>query len=258
MASKIRLLIRKPPRETQARKRRCQPLLMGLSLLFCKRNWYFRRSMKPIFLVILILALARKAAAAEKILFAEDFAQGISNGWQNVAFFKTPTDYAVVHDDTNSFVRGVAEKTCSALSIKLNLAPRAKLKLRWRWKIDGVNPNGSERDLKKFDHAARVFVAFDTLIGPPRTLNYLWANVETPGTVLAHPKSSRAQIFVLESGDAKAGQWLTEERDVVADWKRVFPDKPMPKIVGLGLMTDSDSLGKKLTGDYAAIELIGE
>jgi hypothetical protein len=144
------------------------------------------------------------------------------------------------------------------LSRKLDVAPPAKLKLRWRWKIDGVNPNGSERDLKKFDHAARLFVAFDTFIGPPRTLNYLWANVEKIGAVLEHPKSGRAQIFVLESGNGKAGRWLTEERDVTMDWKRVFPDKPMPKIVGLGVMTDSDSLGKKMTGSYADIELIGE
>ena len=152
----------------------------------------------------------------------------------------------------------MADRSCSALSLKLDLTPPHKLRLRWRWRIDGVNPNGSERDIKKFDHAARVFVAFDTLIGPPRTLNYLWANVEPPGTVLQHPKSGRAQIFVLESGNGRAGRWMAEERDLTADWKRVFPGKPMPKLVGLGLMTDGDSLGQKLTGDYADIGLTGE
>ena len=45
---------------------------------------------------------------------------------------------------------------------------------------------------------------------------------------------------------------------MAADWKRGFPDKPMPKIVGLGMMTDSDSLGMKLTGDYTDIELSEE
>ena len=214
--------------------------------------------MKLIFMAVLFLGLARERAVAEKTLFTETFSHGLSNGWENVAFFKKLTDYEVVATGTNFHVRGVAENSCSALSRKLDLAPPAKLKLRWRWKIDGVNTNGSERDLKKFDHAARVFVAFDTFIGPPRTLNYLWADVEKSGTVLEHPKSGRAQIFVLESGDAQAGQWIVEERDVTADWKRVFPDKPMPKIIGLGMMTDSDSLGKKLTGSYADIELIGE
>jgi hypothetical protein len=196
--------------------------------------------------------------AAEKILFAADFSRGLTNGWENKSFFKTPTDYAVVREGTNCFVRGVAAKGCSGLTTELAIAPPEKLKLRWRWRIDGVNANGSERELKKFDHAARVFVAFDTFIGPPRTLNYMWANVEPVGAVLEHPKTSRAQIFVLESGNAKAGQWIAEERDVAADWKKVFPDKAMPKIVGLGVMTDSDSLGKTLTGDYADIELIGE
>jgi len=206
----------------------------------------------------LFLTLALVCASAEEILFAENFSHGVSNGWQNVAFFKAPTDYQVRRDGTNFYLRGVAEKSCSALSVKLDLAPPAKLKLRWRWRVDGVNTNGSERDLKKFDHAARVFIAFDTFIGPPRTLNYLWADQEKPGTVLPHPKSARAQLFVLESGNAKAGQWIAEERDVTADWQRVFPGRPMPKIVGLGVMTDSDSLGQTLTGDYADIVLIGE
>ena len=214
--------------------------------------------MNRIVLTALLVTFALARASAENILFAENFSHSLSNRWQNVAFFKTPTDYQVCRDRTNYYLRGVAINSCSALSTKLDLAPPAKLKLRWRWKIHGVNTTGSERDLKRFDHAARVFVAFDTLIGPPRTLNYTWANVEPPGTMLAHPKSGRAQIFVLESGNARAAQWIAEERDVAADWKKVFPDKPMPKIVGLGMMTDSDSLGGKLTGDYADIEIIGE
>jgi len=208
-------------------------------------------------LLVLVFPLCR-AAAADKILFADDFSHGVSNGWKNVAFFKTPTDYTVMRDGTNFFLRGVADQACSALSRRLDIAPPAKLKLRWRWKIDGVNTNGSERDIKKFDHAARMFIAFDTFIGAPLILNYIWGDVEKTGTVLAHPKSGRAQIFVLESGNAKAGRWIFEERDVAADWKKVFPGKPMPKIVGLGVMTDSDSLGKKLTGGYADIELTGE
>ena len=197
-------------------------------------------------------------AADMKILFAENFSSGLTNGWANSAFFKKPSAYFVVGEGTNCCVHGVAEKTCSALIRKLDLLPPGKLTLRWRWKISGVETNGSERNLKQFDHAARVFIAFDTFIGPPRTLNYLWGNAEKAGTVLAHPKSERAQIFALESGNARAGQWVSESRDVTADWKKVFPDREMPKIVGVGLMTDSDSLGSRLEGFYAAVELLAE
>ncbi len=214
--------------------------------------------MRRALMALLCLTLALDRAAAERILFAGDFSRGLSQGWQNVAFFKKLTDYQARREGTNLYLLGVADKGCSALSIKLDLAPPQKLKLRWRWRIDGVVTNGSERALAKFDHAARVFVVFDTFIGPPRTLNYLWGNVEPPGTILQHPKSSRAHLIILESGNVKAGHWIAEERDVSADWKKVFPGQPMPKVTGLGVMTDGDSLGVKLTGAYADIELIGE
>lgn len=231
---------------------------VDLPLLLQGENRYRQRVLRRLLTVLLFPAFLSSHAMADKILFSEDFSHGLSDGWQNVAFFKTPTVYTVVRDGTNFCLRGVATKTCSALTMKLNIKPPAKLKLRWRWKIDGVNTNGSERDIKKFDHAARVFIAFDTFIGPPLTLNYMWGDHEKPGTVLPHPKSGRAQIFVLESGDAKAGKWVLEDRDVVADWRKVFGDKTMPKIVGIGVMTDSDSLGKKLTGYYANLQLSGE
>jgi hypothetical protein len=138
--------------------------------------------MNRMFLGILILSLTVMQAPADQTLFAGDFSRGISNGWQNVAFFKTPTDYHTGREGTNFVLLAVADKTCSALTMKLDVAPSTNLVLRWRWRVDGVATNGSERDLEKFDHAARVFVAFDTFIGPPRTLNYLWANVEPVGT----------------------------------------------------------------------------
>lgn len=198
------------------------------------------------------------AAASNRVWFAESFQPGSSNRWENVAFFKTPTDYQVVRDGTNFCVRGLAEKTSSAYAVKLDVAPQPKFKLRWRWKIEGVAPLGSERELKRFDHAGRVFVAFDTLIGPPRTINYSWATDEKPGTALEHPKSSRAQIIVVQSGNSRTNEWIAEERDVVADWRRVFGQREMPKIVGLGVMTDSDSTGARLVGYYTDIRLTTE
>jgi hypothetical protein len=210
------------------------------------------------YFLISTLTLLTSFAAHGKLLFAETFAAPTLTGWENVALAKQPTSYTTKLDGTNHCLRAVALDSASAFSHHIDFAPPAKLKLRWRWRISGVATNGSERELKSFDHVARVFIAFDTLIGPPRTLNYLWANVEKPGTVLEHPRSSRAQMFILQSGNQRAGQWLLEERDVTADWKKAFPEKAIPKIVALGLMTDSDSLGGKLEADYADLELMAE
>ena len=209
-------------------------------------------------LVLMLMGWLRGAGAAERVLFAPDFSRGIPAGWEQVTFFTKPTDYSAGREGTNGFLHASAVNGCSALSVQLDLKPAGGLKLRWRWRIAGVATNGSERVLAKFDHAARVFVAFDTFIGPPDTVNYVWGNAEPVGTLVEHPKSGRAQLFVVESGNGRAGQWVTEERDVAADWRRAFPGKKMPKVVGFGVMTDSDSLGGKLTGDYAEIRLTGE
>jgi len=211
------------------------------------------------FFFLLLLSAAVVSARAEQVVFAPDFSRGLSNRWTNVSLYKSRTVYSVASEGTNFFVHAAADNSCSALTAKLNLAPSAKkIKLRWRWRIAGVATNGSDLILKKFDHAARVFVAFDTLIGPPRTLNYFWANQEPVGLLLEHPLTSRAKNFMVESGDAKAGQWISEERDVTADWKRAFPGKAMPKLVAVGMLTDGDSLEIKISGDYTDLQLIAE
>ena len=77
--------------------------------------------------VLLILCfvqwLGLKPASAGQVLFAEDFSRGLSNGWQNVSFFKKASDYQIHSAGTNFYVRGVADQSCSALSVKLDLVP---------------------------------------------------------------------------------------------------------------------------------------
>ena len=214
--------------------------------------------MKIVFGILLFLIpVFGRAAGTNEVLFSVNFAHAVSNRWQQVKF-GSPTDYHVVQDRTNFFLQAVADKTCSAFSVKLNIKPPPELTLRWHWKIDYAPTNGSERVTARFDHAARVFIAFDTFIGTPRSLNYMWANEEKVGTILAHPLSGRTQLIMVESGNSRAGQWLSEERDVVADWKNAFGKRKMPKIIGIGVLTDGDSLGCKLTADYADIELVAE
>src|ERR1035437_10188576 len=68
-----------------------KPAVIELSLLVCGQSRYRRRMLKGFFMGLLAwVLLPGRATAADKILFAENFSREISNGWQNVAFFKTP------------------------------------------------------------------------------------------------------------------------------------------------------------------------
>ena len=214
----------------------------------------------PLACAMLVISLAlsmSQAGETNTVLFASHFEQGLNGRWQQEKFIMglKPTDYTVVPDGTNHCLRASATNSNSALMTKLNLKPPAYLLLRWRWKIDHTPPGASDRVVHDYDHAARVIIAFDTFIGPPRSINYFWANTEPTGTAMPHPLMSRAQMLVLESGNGRAGQWISEERDVTADWHRLFPGKKMPKIVGIGVLTDTDSTHTQVTAHYADIEL---
>lgn len=204
------------------------------------------------FVAVFFISLS---AAGTEVVFRDDFEKGLSPAWKKVEF-AGETQHTIRRDGTNSFVEARASSAASGLAVKLDGIDPAGGKLRWRWKVDRVPPGGSDSEIKKFDHTARVFVAFKTLVGPPKSINYVWANEAAVSKTFEHPSSSRSRFVVLQSGNAKAGQWITEERDLIADWKQLFSDKP-PAIVGLGFMTDSDGTKTTVTGCYDDFELRG-
>lgn len=190
-------------------------------------------------------------------LFSEDFQQGLSKKWEPVKFegrteYTTPADEK---DKNNKVLQARAASSASGLGTKINIPLKPSTTFTWRWRIDKVPPKGSEDVKKTFDHTARLFVAFKTGIGPPRTINYVWANKTPVGKTFNHPSSNRARFIVLQNGNEKANQWVTEQRDLYADWKQLFGDDEPPAIVSVGLMTDSDGVATTVTGWYDDLKI---
>jgi hypothetical protein len=198
-----------------------------------------------------------EAAGTNALLFSERFERSLAGRWEQLKFGR-PTDYSIVREGSSNCLKAVADQTCSALMTKVELKPPARLVVRWQWKIDHVPTNSTDNIASSFDHTARIIIAFDTFFGPPRTLNYVWANRENIGAEFPHPLSGRAQMIALQSGNQKAGAWIAEKRDVTADWHLLFGDKPMPAIVAVGVITDSENTGTQVTGCYQNIELLAE
>jgi hypothetical protein len=210
--------------------------------------------MKRVFLGVWLATAMVAIFAGGKVEFKDDFEQGLRPFWQKVEF-EDETRHTIEKEGTNSFLKASAEKSASGLAVKFDgIAPRGTT-MTWRWKIDRIPPGGSDDVKKTFDHTARMFVAFKTRIGPPRTINYVWANTVPNGQTFHHPSSGRSRFVVLQSGNEKAGQWLAERRDLAADWQQLFGGKDVPEIVGLGFMTDSDGTKSKVTGWYDDIRL---
>ena len=90
-----------------------------------------------------------------------------------------------------------------------------------------------------------------------RAVKYVWSTTLPIGLSLESPFSSSTRIIVLESGDAFLGKWVSEKRDVLADYHRLFGgngDAPVAK--GIAILTDSDNTASRASGDYGDIDIL--
>jgi hypothetical protein len=207
--------------------------------------------------IILLMALAPCAAAggaAPGRLLIDDFEGGLGPDWQ-VKSFRGETAYRVVAENGNHVLRAESRGTASGLLRKVEVEPGDYPALTWRWKVAGTIAQGDERTRAGDDYAARVYVVFPHWFFPKtRTLNYIWANHLPAGEFLANAYTGNAVMIAVRSGPLQAGEWLTERRDIVADYRRAFGEEP-PRIGAIAVMTDTDNTGATATAWYDDLAL---
>jgi len=70
------------------------------------------------------------------------------------------------------------------------------------------------------------------------------------GRLFDHPGEKDCKIFVLESGEGKAAQWVHEERNIHKDYKTAFGTDP-EGLLAIGIQTDTDHSNEKVTAYYS-------
>ena len=92
-----------------------------------------------------------------------------------------------------------------------------------------------------------------------RAINYVWAGRLPKEESFPNPYTRNAMMVVVESGADKAGTWVTEQRDILADYRRLFGGEPR-KLGAIAIMTDTDNTGGSATawyGDITSLEHAG-
>jgi hypothetical protein len=206
-------------------------------------------------LIVLLAALIAGAAPAAELRLG-NFSAGELNGWE-VKEFKGRTRYGLVQDAGRTVLKAQAEATASGLVKEIRVDPRQYPLLRWSWKVEGVVAGGDERLKAGDDYAARVYVVFPSLVfWRTRAINYIWANQLPQGQATPNPFSANAMMLAVRSGPAQAGRWLSEERNLLEDYRALFGDEP-GEIGAVAVMTDADNTGGQATAYYGDIVLAG-
>ncbi|MGA9332860.1 MAG: DUF3047 domain-containing protein [Rudaea sp.] len=168
---------------------------------------------------------------------------------------------SVVRVDSTNALHIDADHAAGAIAHKLDL-PAATV-LNWQWKIDHSVVQADLAKKQGDDFAARVYVFFDLprsalsfgarmklrlahmLFGfdlPTAALCYVWDNRHSIGTIAPNAFYSGVKTVVLQSGNALAGKWQVQRRDLGADFRAAF-DRPAPRVTGIALASDTDNTG---------------
>lgn len=204
--------------------------------------------------LVFLLPVAASTCTASELAVGK-FSAGDLTGWTDEAY-KGKTVYELVTENDKKVLKAHSDKSASGLLRKIKVNPKEYPILRWAWKVEHSLKKEDVRRKSGDDFAARVYVVFPgTFIWNTRAINYVWANKMPLGSAAPSPYTGHAIIVAVESGDEKAGQWVSEERNIYEDYRKMFGKEP-PRIGALAIMTDTDDTRDEVTAWYGDIFLV--
>jgi hypothetical protein len=176
-------------------------------------------------------------------------------GWWLVKYFAVPpTQYS----KAGGIIKAESLGARSSLFKEVGEKQRDYPVLSWRWKISNVVRSAIETRKDRHDAAARIIVIFGReksfkFFGKEPAglrMEYIWASHLPKGQWFDHPAEKDCKILVLESGDGKAGQWVSERRNLRKDFKEAFHTDP-PGVTAIGIQTDTDHSNERVIAWYS-------
>jgi hypothetical protein len=200
--------------------------------------------------------------------------------WQSlvVSQTKSPTQYQTVLDPLTDKVvlRARAKHACTGLKQRLNIDPVTRPVISWEWRVVQLieGADNTRRDAEDSPVRLLLFfdgdrtglpvrdqVAFDLAqmasgTAPPyATLMYIWENRQPVGTIIESTYTAQVKMIVVGSGANMLGGWKRYERNYVDDYRLAFGHAP-GRLIGVGILTDSDNTGAAVEAFYGDIRLL--
>jgi hypothetical protein len=198
----------------------------------------------------LALRLPSVASTGSPVVRIEDWTavavgtHGVPPRWRGESFGKGgAVDFTVVTDEGRPALRMRSHDDRS--TIAKDLGRRFRLKatpiLEWQWKVVTL-PGVDARRRKTTDQAAQIYVVwphFPALLRS-RIIGYVWdTSAPAGGTVRNRKTGAMVTYIIVRTGPSQLGRWLTEQRDVWADYMAVYGERPESPSA-LSLSIDSD------------------
>ena len=232
--------------------------------------------------LLFIVAIVAIPVSADSLLEVGKFSAAapgseFPDSWKPLTFKKVPrqTAYSLVRDGDIVVLMATSQAAASGLTRAITINPRDYPVVQWRWKITNLIQKSDVTRKDGDDYPARLYITFQydsSRVGfferakyetarwlygeypPLAALNYIWANKEATGTMVRNAYTDRARMIVVENAGSGLNTWVTEERNLIEDYRRTFGETAeIPMISGVAVMTDTDNTGESATAYFGDI-----
>jgi hypothetical protein len=188
---------------------------------------------------------------------------------------KNQTSYSLQRYQGKMVIRADADSSASGLLVPLKPRNIQGQELIWEWKALGHIEDADNTQGHTDDAPLRLFLAFDgdksklslkdqmafelaQLISghelPYATLMYIWSSIPHGKQIIPNKYTSRLKMIIVDSGDEHVGTWRKHQRNIEEDFRNAFQEEP-GKLIGVGIMTDTDNTKTLVKAIYGDIEI---
>lgn len=216
---------------------------------------------RSIGLLILSLCLFPFGGLSAQEVVIVDFSkekEKVPQGWE-LSESEGKADLALVKEDGIQALRMRSNSSSYSLQKEVKVDLKQTPFLVWEWKVTESPEGGDFRTKETNDQAAQLLVVFRWTIFRKQVIAYIWDSTAPQGTTGDDPSSAvvpflTVKTVVVESGGGEKGRWITETRNVVEDYKRLFGEEP-EKIVGVRIQINSQHTKSRAESYWRSVVL---
>lgn len=205
-----------------------------------------------------VLFVVASASAADDVVL-EDWKQklgatGIPPGWQGQNWGSPKYDFKVEESDGQPalHMKSANEGSTVSRDIKGKINLKDTPLLEWTWKALVLPKNGNACKKATDDQAAQLFVVWPRFPEAVRSriIGYIWDTTQPVGTICKSEKTGTVTYVVVRSGTADLGKWVTEHRNLVEDFTKIYGEAPEnPGGVSISIdSNDTNSTSESMMG----------
>jgi hypothetical protein len=123
--------------------------------------------------------------------------------------------------------------------------------LSWRWRIRAVPEGADERDEKRADSAAGLYLTYRKKLGLlPKSVKFVWSTDLPTGSAFRRKGIGMPWTIVAGSGSDSLDQWQTFTVNALEAYRETYGGDPPDRPLGVGLLSDANNTGGRAFADY--------